>query len=269
MRHGVIRVMAPRSIMRPAPTTRPASSPFSIPPGRVRPGTLAGASATQMPSPISTTATARASALADRQHLLGEHDCRDDEHPGDAHHADGEEQHHQRPAAADAPGAVHDPHPHAPRRAAVPVVHDKAQRRAAVTQADALQRCQLVDARQRDRRAGDLRSGPVPGEEWRVEPAHEPEQPERDEPVGRPRDQVARHEQPRREAGPARRLLRDLREEQHHRRRRRQHHRRHHRDPDAEIPAERAEVGARPGVHAPHPRDDDHPGGQRHAERGP
>ena len=150
-------------------------------------------------------------------------------------------------------------HPNGAAGAVVPVVHDEAERRAAAAKAGALERGQLVDAGKGDRGARDLRSRPVPGEERRVDRANEAEEPEREQAVGGPRDQVARHEERRRNAGPAGRLLRDLREEHHHRRRRGQHHRGHHRHPDAEVPAERAEVGSRAGIHAPHARQDEHP----------
>ena len=51
------------------------------------------------------------------------------------------------------------------------------------------------------------------------------------------------------------------------RRRRGQHHRRGHRDPDAEVPAEPAEVGARAFVHAAHPIDRDRPRGERSGDK--
>ena len=63
-------------------------------------------------------------------------------------------------------------------------------------------------------------------------------------------------------------LARDPREEEHHRRDRRQHHRRHHRHPDPDVPAERAEVGARAGVHPAHALEVDDPGDERGAEQG-
>ena len=72
-----------------------------------------------------------------------------------------------------------------------------------MAQADPLQRRELVDAGEHDRPAGDNGALPVPrrGMTGRVH-ANEAEQPVRDEAVCRPDDQVARHEQPRCEAGP-------------------------------------------------------------------
>ena len=60
--------------------------------------------------------------------------------------------------------------------------------------------------------------------------------------------------------------MRDAVEDEHHRRDRRQHHRRHHRHPDPDEPAERAQVGAGPGVHPAHPVDRDDPGREGRAE---
>src|SRR5205823_6448608 len=48
--------------------------------------------------------------------------------------------------------------------------------------------------------------------------------------------------------------------------RRREHHRGHHRHPDADVPAERPEVRAGPGVHPAHPLDGDEPRDESRSE---
>ena len=136
----------------------------------------------------------------------------------------------------------------APSAALAPAVEQEVERRAAVAQADVLERRQLVDAGGDQRPAGDVPPGPLPGEPVGSGRDDRAVDAVGDEPVGGPGGEVARDEDPRRHelrlAAP-RALARDLREQQHHRRRRRQHHRRHHRHPDADVPAEPAEVGAR------------------------
>ena len=88
----------------------------------------------------------------------------DDGHPGDAHDAQREERRHQRPAAADAPGAVPRAHPQRARPAVAPRAEQEAERAAALAEADVLERRQLVDGRDEERRAGDPAAGAVPRE---------------------------------------------------------------------------------------------------------
>ena len=108
-----------------------------------------------------------------------------------------------------------------------------------------LQRSQLVQPGGGDDAAGHVRARPVPGEEAHRR-ARRPVEAVGDEPVEPPRRAGSRRRRPTRHgacrAAPARG---DAVEEHDHRRRRRQHHRRHHRHPDADVPAEPAEVGAR------------------------
>ena len=138
-------------------------------------GHAVGATATQSPNDTSTAASTRR-PVRRRQHLFGEHDRRDDDHPGDAHDADREQDQHQRPAASNAPGAVLDPHPHGTGGPSRQWCTTKLERCAAVAEAGALQRSQLVGACERDRCAGERRTGPVPREERRVDTADQPEE---------------------------------------------------------------------------------------------
>ena len=109
------------------------SCSISIPlPGVVSPGTLSGATATQIPAATSATATTCATRSPTGSTFSAKITAATTSDPRDAHDADGEEDEHQRPAAADAPGAVLDSHPERADRAVPPVVRDPAERRPAV-----------------------------------------------------------------------------------------------------------------------------------------
>src|SRR5205823_7006435 len=100
-------------------------------------------------------------------YLLHEDDCRDHAHPGQAHDAEGEERHHQAPAAADAVETVFDAHPQGTGLAVSPAAEHEMKRTPAMAQADLLQRRQLVQPREGERAAGDVAPAPVPVEELR------------------------------------------------------------------------------------------------------
>ncbi len=72
------------------------------------------------------------------------------------------------------------------------------ERRAAVAQADVLDRGQLVEAGCDDRSAGDVRPGAIPGERAAGHGVHGAEDAIREQAVCGPRRQVARDEDPRR-----------------------------------------------------------------------
>ena len=77
--------------------------------------------------------------------LLERDEPGDECHPGEAHDAESEERRHQRPAAADAPGAVSEPHLQSPDRPVAPGAEQEPERAPALPEADVLERRQLVD----------------------------------------------------------------------------------------------------------------------------
>ena len=79
--------------------------------GCVSPGTLPGATATQMPERDEDDRKRARERLAAGQHLLDQDRERDQAHPDEAHDAEREQREHQAEAAADADGAVLDAHP--------------------------------------------------------------------------------------------------------------------------------------------------------------
>ena len=177
MRHGVIRVMAPGSIMRPIPATHAASSPSppfrpdASGPGRsrarARPRSRARSARTATArascSPIGSTFSAKTiAATTSIQVMLITPTAKSSTISAQ------QQPMHQAPCSI--------PIRTAPARPVAPVVHDEAERRAALAQARALERGQLVDPREHDRRAGDLRSCPVPREEGGIERADQPEE---------------------------------------------------------------------------------------------
>ena len=135
-----------------------------ISPGCVRPGTLSGATATQIPRADEYDRKGARERLAAGQHLLDQDGERDQAHPEQAHDAQREQREHEAEAAADADGAVLDPHPQrtAEARAAA---QEEVQRRAAVAQAGRLEWRQLVDAGHHERPAGDPGPVLIPGQE--------------------------------------------------------------------------------------------------------
>jgi hypothetical protein len=94
---------------------------------------------------------------APRDVLLDGHDGAQAEHPPQTADANSEHQHHQRPAAADAEGAVIDAQSEGRPvlTPAAPAFGDEAQRRAALVQAVVLERCELVHASQHEHGRAD------------------------------------------------------------------------------------------------------------------
>jgi hypothetical protein len=137
-----------------------------------------------------------------------------------------------------------------------------------MSQADRLERRQLVDPCEGDRRACDPAAAAVPREDVAADVGDEAVEAVGSEAEDRPDREVGEDEHPcRNEAlAAAGALARDAVEHEHHRRRRGEHHRRHHGHPRSDVPAERAEVGAGPGVHSAHPADGDDPRDQRRSE---
>ena len=75
------------------------------------------------------------------------------------HHAPGKQQQHQRPAAADAVGAVLDAHDERTRPSTTPSAHQESQRGLARSQARVLDRRQLIHARKKQQRRTNPRTG--------------------------------------------------------------------------------------------------------------
>ena len=137
----------------------------------------------------------------------------------------------------------------APGPAAAPGAEQEAERAAAFPEADVLERRQLIDGRDEERRAGDPPARAIPGEHVAGDRAPGKPDRERERPDRSPREEIARREEERRKR---RALSGHARIERDRRRDRREHHRGHHHDPDAEEPAQRSETGPRAVVHAPH-----------------
>src|SRR6266545_2981669 len=113
------------------------------------------------------------------ERLLDRDQTGDDRHPNDAHDPERKERRHQRPAAADTPGAV--PHSH-PERAGPPVApraEQYAKRAAALAQTRILERRKLVDGGGDEGRSGD--------------PAADERDREGYSARGRPRNEIARN----------------------------------------------------------------------------
>ena len=110
------------------------------------------------------------------EQLLAGDERRDQRHPAEAHHADGEQRRHQRPAAPEAPGAVPRPRSRAPAAAVAPALGEEHHRAAALDEARPLQRRHLVDGRGHDHAAGHISARLVPGQKRRVDRADELEQ---------------------------------------------------------------------------------------------
>src|SRR6266498_1882832 len=149
-------------------------------------------------------------------------------------------------------------------------MEDEVERRTAVAQADLLQRRELVETGRGHGTAGYPGAALVPREEADVECRDQAEDAVGNQPVARPGKEVPRKEGPRgdklRAAEPGS-MPGHARERERHRRHRWQHHRGHHRHPDAEVPAELTEMGARARVHAAlHALEGDDPGDERAPE---
>ena len=138
-------------------------------------------------------------------------------------------------ANSDAISAQQQPTHQAPCRAPIsqragpavaPGAEQEAERAAALPEADVLERRQLVDGRDDERRPGDPAPRPIPREHVAGERLPATANATRRPP--RPDDEVARREQQRRQR---RALPRHARVQRHRRRDRREHHRRHHHDP--------------------------------------
>ena len=183
-----------------------------------------------------------------RQDLFRKDRHGDHRHPEEAHHTEDEQHRHQGAGTADAVEAVRETAPQS-----APAVWCAA----AATEAEPLQRRQLVDPRGDDHATRDVRAASVPREPAQVERGHEPEEGVGHDAVSRPDRQVPGREEHRRQTAC------DARDVSRSRRRRRQHHRGGHRHPDSEVPPEPAEVGARARVHPAHPIDRDCPGNDR------
>ena len=82
------------------------------------PGASDGSIQIATPSPKAADADGDREPAARRQQLLGEDDRGEHDHGDDAHHAERDEQQHQRPAAGEAPGAVVEPDPGVGERSA-------------------------------------------------------------------------------------------------------------------------------------------------------
>ena len=122
-------------------------------------------------------------------------------------------------------------------------------RAAAPAKTRPFERREFVQACGDDHPARRVRAGPIPRELADVERGHQPVNGVRQQAVARPDRQVPRdEEQCRHPRGAPRDVSRRGR-------RGGQHHRRGHRHPHSEVPAEPAEVGARPVVHSAHPAD--------------
>ena len=115
------------------------------------------------------------------------------------------------------------------------------------SEAEVLERRQVVGRGGEERRGGDPAPRAVPGQNVTGDPATGPRDGERGRPDGSPGHEVTGAEQKRRRA-----ILRHARVQRDRRRDRREHHRGHHHDPHAEEPAEVSERGptARRPCHA-------------------
>src|SRR6266542_950997 len=161
------------------------------------------------------------------------------------------------PAAADAPRTGLRTHLERSGETAAPGPDQEPQRAPALSQADVLERGELVERRDDEDAAGEPTSGPVPGELVAEQAAPEIRESEREDSGGGPRQQIAGGEDERRERFPA---SRHAGVERDRRRDGGEHHRGHHHDPDADEPSERSEVRAGAVIHAAHAIDREPPG---------
>jgi hypothetical protein len=231
------------------------------PPGAMSPGTRSGTRATARPS--TNDGHEGRSDPAPRQELLNGDEHGNRGHPRDAHHSEREQRGHQCPAAADAPDAVSHTHPNSSERAGSPVLEQEAEGAAAMSQADVLERGELVDGGRDDHTAGQHRSAPVPAQDVDLEGAPGLQHDKADEPGDSPRAEVTDDEQSRsypHSVVPAL-ASRCLQPPIHHdcRPQRWQHHRGHHHRPHTGEEADRPGVGPRARVRVTHPPEHEAP----------
>ena len=136
----------------------------------------------------------------------------------------------------------------APAVPATPRAEEEAERAAALAEARLLERRQLVDRRDDERRSRHPAAGAIPVENAPRDATASVGQAERDDACRGPRHEVPGGEEERRK----RPLSSHPRIEGDRRRDRRKHHRGHHHDPDAEEETGRAERRPRPAVHPAH-----------------
>src|SRR4029077_2282411 len=128
-----------------------------------------------------------------------------------------------------------------------PGAEQEPDRAAALSEADVLERRELIGRGGEERRTGDPAPRTVPGQNVTGDAATRPRDGERGHAGGSPGDEVTGDEQERLYPIPGHARIQSDR-----RREGREHHRGHHHNPHAEEPAERSERGPGPVVHAAH-----------------
>ena len=127
----------------------------------------------------------------DREQLLDRDQCRDHDHPPEAHDPEREQRCHESPAAADAPRPVLHAHAQRPPGSLAPLVEQEAERAPAAAQAGVFCRGQLVDRGREDHPGRHVRARAVPRERGYRERPQPHVQAVRGEAERGPRDQVA------------------------------------------------------------------------------